>query len=331
MKIKKTLILTIILVIGFFGAVCAQGAERLVKEIEVLGNKVISQQSILSKLQTKQETEYSPVVLSDDIKRLYATGLFSDVSADIVDIDAGVKVVFKVQEKPVLDEIKFSGNRRIKTKHLFKEIKIKKEEIFDKFKLKEDVENLEKLYAKKGYSLAVVKYDVKESDNKVVVAINIDEGQRIRIRRISFQGSNSYRDKRLLKLIKTKKKGWFNSGFFKNDVLAEDTDRIIGFYQFEGFIDVQVSANITYHEKKPWMFITFEIIEGKQYKVGNVDLYGNSVFSKEQLKDGFKLSNGEVYSEGKLRADTAKIQSDYFDEGYIAASVKADTVLNSET
>ncbi len=331
MKIKKILIFAVILIIGFSGFLYAQGDKRKVIEIEVINNKVVSQQTILSKLQTKQDTEYSPVTLSDDIKRLYATGLFRDVSADIVDVDTGVKVVFKVQEKPVLEEIKFKGNRRIKIKKLLKEIKIKKEEIFDKFKLKEDVENLRKLYAKKGYSQAVLKYEVEEKDNRVVVTIDIFEGQRIRIRKISFQGSDSYRDKRILKLIKTKKKGWFNSGFFKNDVLAEDEDRIRGFYQFEGFIDVQVDTIITYSEKKPWMFITFEIKEGKQYKVGNVDLYGNSVFSKEKLKDGFKLYGGEVYSEGKLRSDTAKIQSDYFDEGYIAASVKADTVLNSKT
>lgn len=116
MKIKKIIILAAILVIGFSGTVGAQGAKRKVVEIEAINNKVVSQQSILSKLQTKKGTEYSPVTLSDDIKRLYATGLFSDVSADIVDLDAGVKVVFKVQEKPVLKEIKFSGNRRIKTK-----------------------------------------------------------------------------------------------------------------------------------------------------------------------------------------------------------------------
>ncbi|MCG2712590.1 MAG: outer membrane protein assembly factor BamA [Candidatus Omnitrophica bacterium] len=331
MKIKKILILAAILVISLSGAVRAQGAKRLVKEIEVINNKVVSQQSILSKLQTKQETEYSPVTLSDDIKRLYATGLFSDVSADILDMDNGVKVVFKVQEKPVLKEIKFRGNRRIKTRKLFKEIKIKKEEIFDKFKLKEDMENLKNLYAKKGYSLVEVKYDVEEKDNKVVVTIDVFEGERICIRKISFQGNDSYNDKRIMKLIKTKRKTWLNSGFFKKDVLAEDTDRIMGFYHFEGFIDVQVSTNITYHEKKPWMFIVFEIKEGKQYKVGNVDVYGNSVFSKEQLREGLKLFSKEIYTEGKLRADTAKIQSDYFDEGYIAASVKADTVLNSQT
>ncbi len=331
MKIKKILILAAILLVGFSGQVCAQDSKRLVKEIEVLNNKVVSQQSILSKLQTKQEMEYSPVTLSEDIKRLYATGLFSDVSADIVEVDDGVKVVFKVQEKPVLDEIIFKGNRRIRTRKLFKEIKIKRDEIFDKFKLKEDVENLKKLYAKKGYSLAEVAYQIEEKDNKVVVTINISEGERIRIRKINFHGNDSYPDKRLLKLIKTKRKGWLNSGFFKKDVLAEDAERIMGFYQFEGFIDAQVSTNITYLEKKPWMFITFEIEEGKQYKVGNVEIYGNTVFSKKQLKESLKLFSGEIYSEAKLRSDTAKIQSDYFDEGYIAASVKVDTVLNSQT
>jgi len=306
-------------------------AKRLVKDVEVTNNKVVSQQTILSKLQTKKDREYSPVILSDDIKRLYATGLFNDVSADIAEMDQGVKIVFKVQEKPVLKEIKFKGNRRLKIKHLRKEMKSETGEIFDRFKLKEDVENLKKLYAKKGYSLAELKYDVQEKENEVTVTINIEEKQRIRIRRISFQGNAVFKDKRLMKVIKTKRKGWFNSGFFKEEVLNEDIDRIVAFYHVEGYLDVTVSTDISYNEKGNWMFINFKIEEGKQYKVGNVEINGNTVFTTPELEEGLELSKSAVYSEGKLRVDTAKIQSRYFDEGYIAATVKVDTILDPDT
>ena len=150
MKIKILLVFNLILIFVFSINMFAQESSRLVKKVEVVDNEVISKVSSLAKLQTKEETEYSPVTLSDDIKRLYATGMFSDVSVDIVELDEGVKVIFRVQEKPVLNEIIFSGNLRIKTKKLLREMKVKTDEILDKFKLKEDLENLKALYEKKG-------------------------------------------------------------------------------------------------------------------------------------------------------------------------------------
>lgn len=328
---RRVLIMTFFLCTIFVNALFAQATRRVVREVEVINNKVVSSQSILSKLQTKRGSKYSPVVLSDDIKRLYATGLFRDVSADIVEEEAGIKVVFNVSEKPVLEKIIFSGNRKLKTKKLFSLMKIKKGEIFDQVKLKEDLDELKDFYEKKGYSLANIDYDFKEEDSKVAVVITINEGQRIRVRKIDFDGNKAFKDKRLLKLIKTKRKTWFNSGFFKEDVLEEDEDRIISFYRIKGFIDVKVKSLIDYDKKKTRMFITFLIEEGKQYKVGKVELTGNTVFSSEELKKDLRLQQDVVYSEGKLREDISKVQSYYFDEGYIACLVKADTLLNPDT
>ena len=322
--------LTLVFAVLFTAVAYAEPAEKIVKEIEIVNNKIVSEQTILSKLQTKKGEAYSPVTLSDDIKRLYATGLFNDVSADIAEVEGGLKVTFKVQEKPVLDKIILKGNRRIRTRNILAEMKTRKKEILDRFKLKEDIESIKKLYAKKGYSLADISYDIQEKENKVTVTINITEGNQIRIRKINFVGNKTFRGKRLLKLIKTKRKGWFNSGFYKKDVLEEDIDRIVSFYHQEGYIDAKVTADTSYDQRKVSMFVTFIISEGKQYKVSRIKIGGNSVFSQEQLKEGLEMRKGAVYSEGKLRMDTAKIQTHYFDEGYISASVKADTVFDTK-
>ncbi len=330
MKVKVFVL--IFFLIFIISAAYAQGQEkRIVLEVKVINNKVVSEQSILSKLQTKPQVEYSPVVLSDDIKRLYATGLFSDASADIEECKEGVTVIFNVKEKPVIEEIVFSGNRKIRKKKLLSEMKIKKNEIFDQVKLKEDMEMLKKFYAKKGYALANIEYTLEEKGSKVGIKITIDEGNLVKIRKINFEGNNAFKNKRLLKLIKTKSKGWANSGFFKEDVLEEDIDRITSFYQEEGYIDVKVNSRMDYNQKKNQMYLIFVLEEGKQYKVGKVNLTGNLVFPQEHLKGKFELIEDAIYSENKLRTDVSKIQSDYFDQGYISSTVKADTVLNSQT
>ncbi|MFH1459802.1 MAG: outer membrane protein assembly factor BamA [Candidatus Omnitrophota bacterium] len=328
---KQIINCTILILLVFNNFSFAQEETRIVREIKVIDNKVVSEPVIISKLQTKTNREYSSVVLSEDIKRLYATGLFEDVRADVEEIENGLKIVFQVKEKPVLEEIKFQGNKRIKARKLQKEMAIKKKQIFDQFKLKTELEKLKKFYAKKGYSLAELEYTTEEKDSQVIVTVTVHEGPRVRISNIVFEGNNSFSGKRLQKLIKTKKKWWLNSGFIKDDVLEEDIERLIFFYQLEGFIDVAVESLVTYNQNKTKMFITFNIREGKQYKVGNVQIIGNQIFKEDQLKEKLNLSKDVIYNEEKLRNDISKIQSCYFDEGYIASRVNANTVLNSET
>ncbi|MBU4478348.1 MAG: outer membrane protein assembly factor BamA [Candidatus Omnitrophica bacterium] len=329
---KRNIILPVMITILFCaGNLFAQKASRIVKEIDVLNNKVVSKQTIISKLQTKERGEYSPMVLSDDIKRLYATGLFDDVSANVVDLDKGVKVIFNVQEKPVLEKIVFFGNKRIKRRKLLSQMKIKKGEILDQFKLKDDIEALKKLYAEKGYALAQIDYRLEVKESKVTVTITVTENARSRIKKICFEGNNAFNSKRLLKLIKTKKRGWFNSGFLKEGILEEDTDRFIAFYQSEGFVDVKIDSRVEYRKNNTQLYILFKIEEGKQYKIGTVKITGNAVFPDVRLKEGLELIRDKVYSEYKLRSDVSKIQNIYFDEGYISTTVKADTVLNAQT
>lgn len=331
MPMKKVVSVLFIILVFLANNALAQPQERIVREVEVLNNKVSSVQTILSKLQTKPGRKYSPVTLSDDIKRLYATGLFDDVGADVEEKEDGVKVIFTVKEKPVLEEIVFIGNRRIRTKRLFAKMEIKKKEIFNQFKLKEDIETLKRFYAEKGYSQVDMDYEVKESESKVQVTINVDEGKRIRIRKINFEGNKSFKNKRFLKLIKTRRRGFLTSGFFKEDVLEEDLERIVAFYHKEGFIDAKVESNIEYDKRKIKMFITFQIEEGKQYKVGQIVLKGNKIFTQQQLEGELELEKDSTYREENLRNTISNIQSYYFDRGYISASVKVDTVVDPKT
>ncbi|MFH2138436.1 MAG: outer membrane protein assembly factor BamA [Candidatus Omnitrophota bacterium] len=326
----KKIIAAIAIYCLFIGNVFAQPAEQIVREIAVKNNQVVSEQTILSQLKTKIGQPLSPNTLSDDIKRLYTTGLFKDVSADVEDTEKGVRIVFRVEEKSSLEKIVFKGNRKLRTKKLLKEMESKTKEIFDQFKLREDIEQIKKFYAEKGYSLAAVDYKIEEADQKVKVTININEGNRIRIRKISFGGNNAFRSNRLLKIVKTKRKGWFNSGFYKDEVLEEDVERIIAFYRSEGFIDVHVNEEVAYDKKNIWMYIVYRIEEGKQYAVGEVSLSGNTIAGADELRADLLLKKDAVYSEMKLRDDISTLQSYYFDRGYISSEVNVDRKIDSD-
>src|SRR6185503_14340099 len=81
---------------------------KIIKSIEVEGNKTISIATVLSKIKSRVGDVYMQSVISDDLKRLYNTGYFSDVRVDRQDYESGFKVIILVDEKPIIEEVTFS-------------------------------------------------------------------------------------------------------------------------------------------------------------------------------------------------------------------------------
>lgn len=314
-------------------ALCQEVAQpKKITRIEVKGNKTVSQDAILTKLRTRVGADFEQTLLNEDLKRLYATGLFSDVSVSLQDYEAGVSVLFNVSEKPLLKDIIFEGNRVIKKEKFQDTIKSKKGEFLDKRQLKIDMDQLTDLYRQKGYSLVKLNYEVElnENTNEATVFILIDEGIRIAIKDILLEGNKHFSDRQLLKLIKTRKGGFFSKGLYKDEVLEEDLKRIKSFYNEEGFSDAKVSKEITYDKTGKRMFIKINIEEGKKYLVGDINIKGAALFEKSYIKGKLEMLASSTFSRDKMHHEIAIIQGLYFERGYINAIAKADTLLNPQ-
>lgn len=308
-------------------------ASKMVKAIDVAGNKSISLTTILSKIKTRVGQEYLQTVISDDLKRLYNTGYFSDVRVDRQDYEGGFKVIIYVEEKPIVEEITFSKTRYINSKALLSKIKTQEGQFLDNKSLKDDVQTLKDLYAQKG--LTKVEVDVEtsmdETTNKAKLHFIIEEGYRIRIQRINVEGNEAFPDKKILRVIKTRAKTLLNSGYVKEEVLEEDVERIKSFYEQHGFIDA-TAAHSTKDLKKGFIQLNISIEEGRKYSVGNITISGNKIVSVQEILDIMKeTKEGGVFSREKLSVDIANIRTLYFDKGYIFADVKESTSLDPET
>ncbi|MFA5373928.1 MAG: POTRA domain-containing protein, partial [Candidatus Omnitrophota bacterium] len=216
-----------------------------VTAIEVVGNKSISTNTIASKLKTRIGSPFQDTVISDDLKRLYLLGFFSDIKVDTQDHKDGLKVVITVVERPIIEAISFSGNRRaVRDDKLKDTLKSKETQYLDYPTLSDDIAALKKLYEKRGYSRLAADYavDIDEQANKARINFHIEEGLRQRIRRIYVEGNINFSDARILKIIKTKRAWFFGSGVLKDDVFTEDIERIKTFYHKAGFIDVAVDS-----------------------------------------------------------------------------------------
>ena len=307
-----------------------QSDKKIIKGIEVKGNKTITTSAILFKIKSRVDQEYSQHVISDDLKRLYNTGYFSDVSVDREDYQGGFKVIFSVQEKPLIEKITFSRLKYIKPKALLKKIRTQEGKFLDRKTLNDDIRTIEELYTKKGLTQVSVTTETKFDDmtNKATLHIIIKEGTRVKIKNMLVQGNFYVPDKRILKIIKSRRAWLFNSGYLKEEVLKEDMERIKGFYEKEGYIDATARFELVKIDDSR-VAVRVDIDEGKQYFVENISFSGQTVFSSEELLAAMtEIHDGGIFSRERLSIDLSNIRVKYFDEGYIFANVKESSSLN---
>jgi outer membrane protein insertion porin family len=314
-----------------------QKQSKSVTAIEVKGNKSISTNTIVSKMKTRVGGPYQDNVISDDLKRLYLLGFFSDIKIDTQSYKDGIKVIVSVAERPIIEKISFSGIGRLNIleQKLKEQLKSKETQYLDYPNLTEDIRILKKMYENIGLPDVQIDYkaDIDKETNKARVHFNIVEGRRVRIKNIIVEGNQAFPARRILRLMKTKRAWLFNPGVLKEEVLKEDMERVKSFYRKEGFADAASEYAVNPNPKKPYLlYISVKIAEGKKYLVGNINIQGNVDIPTKDILSGLKESvPGKVFSEEALKNDVAQIQGLYFDRGYILALIQEATSLNSYT
>ncbi len=305
---------------------------KVVKGIEVIGNKSIGVAAILSKIKTRVGQAYIENVISDDLKRLYNTGYFFDVKVDKKEEDGGYKVIINLVEKPIVEEITFSKLRYFNKRSLETKMKTKKGKFLDNKSLKDDINTIQEMYAKKGLSQAKVEVETfnDETTNKTSLHFIVREGYRVKVKTINILGNIAYSDRKIIRVIKSRRAWLFNSGHLKEDVLEEDMDRVKAFYEQNGYIDAKANYTVDYlNQGRVVINITLE--EGKRYYVGDLIIAGNSIATEHEVKAAMTtIKPGNIFSRAKLDEDVNSIQTMYFDIGRIFAKVNESTSLNNE-
>ena len=312
----------------------AAAPEKTVKSVYITGNKTVSSSLILSKVKSKQGEAYKKNTVDEDIKRIYGLGYFSDVKAEIKEYENSLDITFVVTEKPPIGQIVFAGNKAFRDERLKKELKVKQDEILDERQLKESMKVIREMYYKKGYTHAKVDYAIRLDPvtNKAVVTIMVDEGKRVKINKITFEGNKAFNSGQLAKLMSTKTAWWFfRSGTFNEDAFEGDLDKIKAFYENNGFLDIKLEPDLKYDEQGGSLWIDIKVDEGKKYLVNTLAITGNAVVVEKDLRKALKMTIGKAFSQEGLRNDADAMQGLYFEKGYIYATIKPESSINPAT
>src|SRR5215471_18056013 len=125
-------------------------AQEKVRSIEVrhVGPPAASDELIRANIRVKPGDIYTRTGVDDDVRTLYSTGLFYNIRVVEERTADGINLIYVVQGKPVLTDLRFEGNKKFANKKLLKKVTSKVGEPLDERKLFSDAQEIQKMYQK---------------------------------------------------------------------------------------------------------------------------------------------------------------------------------------
>jgi outer membrane protein insertion porin family len=292
-----------------------------IKQILIKGNNRIEADAIRRVIKINEGDIYNLKTVSDEIKAVYAMGYFDDIRVEAQTVADGKILTFIVKEKQTVRGILIKGNSWVFDDDEIKEVlTLRKGTILNINTIQSDIRRIEELYKEKNYHNVKVSYHVYErKDNQADIEYDIDEGQKLYIKEITFVGNSAYPSKKLKGEISTSERGilsWITrAGDLNQEDLNQDAAKLTAFYHNHGYVQAKVGEPEAKFEEDG-IAITFRIQEGPQFKVGQVGMAGDLIIPEAQLLEKVRIKKEEYYNRDTLRQDVITLSDLYSDEGY---------------
>jgi len=306
-------------------------SRQKIEKIEFSGSRKVEDSAILNVLENEKGKIFSERKLSADIKAIYKMGYFNDVKAEVSDGAEGKILTFILEEKPLISRIEIKGTDEIDKDEIEGLLTVKTRQILNLKKVKADIENIKNLYHDKGYLNAEVDYKIEgKGDKGVRLIFEIAENKKLRIKTISFEGNKAFTDDELKDMMEVSETGFFSfltdSGLLKTDKIKEDINKLKAFYLNNGYINAQVSEPEITHDKD-WIYIKIAVTEGKQFKVGKVEITGDMLPTpRAELLEKLNINKKDYFDRGSIMKDIDFLTESCNNEGYAYANVTPRTI-----
>ncbi|MBK9303216.1 MAG: outer membrane protein assembly factor BamA [bacterium] len=316
-------------------AACLAGAAAAapITAVDVAGARTVGALQVASWSELETGREYSPDLVAAAIRNLFATGKFADVRVYRQDEPAGVRLTINLQEFPRIRQVVFRGNEKVKEEDLRAAYPPAVGQFANPAVLTRELEPLRALYQEKGYYSMAAHLDSSTVDagNLETVVVTIDEGGKIKARRIEFEGNAVFTDEQLRKQMKQSTGGFLKSATFKKQQFEEDKARIVAWYQDHGYLDATVDADeLAFVEDREKVDLTLRVTEGPLYSVGDVNWEGNVVYDDIAVARLITLEKGQIFREGEYQETLQALHSLYWDSGYIYITIEPERHIREQ-
>ncbi len=346
--------LAVLLCLFAVGAFAQDVGAPIIRKIDIVGNRRIDSGTILGRIGSRVGERLSLEMIREDIRAIYGMGgYFENVQAESEPIEDGVRLVFRVEEKPIISGITIKDNKELEEGRIRDVLHSRIGSPFDLKSVKKDKEAIKKLYQGSGFYFAQIRSRVEtdRNQNKQLVYA-IEEGKKVVIGEILLDGNKSLKASKIKKGAMETKEQWMlswltSAGVYKREILDIDMQRIKDYYYSHGYLEVQLGEpQVSFSKpdrrprdrayewfkgifwKKNMIAVTIPISEGEQYSVGRIDFQGNTAIPEKTLKAAMNSQEGEVFSSEKIREDIQTLSNLFGEKGFAFASISPLTELN---
>ncbi|MND32207.1 Outer membrane protein assembly factor BamA precursor [compost metagenome] len=317
-------------------ASAASAEAAVIRSVQVRGAQRAGEEAVRSNLTIQPGVAFSGADIDESVKRLYATGYFSDVKISV----SGSSLVVTVAENELVNQVVFNGNRKIKDDKLAGVVQTQPLGPYSQAMVNADIERIRTAYSQIGRSdVEITTQTVNVGQGRVNIAFVINEGDRTKIADINFVGNQAYGDGRLKAVIATKESGPLSfltrKDVYSQDKLRADEEALRQFYYNHGYPDFRiVSSDAQLDTTTNKYTINFTVEEGARYQFGDINVESSvEGVSGDELKGLVETKSGAVYDAREIQKSMEAISKQVASKGYPFARVtpRGDRNLQTNT
>lgn len=300
-----------------------------ITSIDFQGNKEFETERLKEQITITPGSIANPELIMDNVRKVISfyqsEGYWlAEVIPIIREVSKeSVALTFKVNEGEVVKVrgVNIHGNKALPDGKIKKAMKTREWWLFSFLtgsgvykdeEIRADIERIKELYHNHGYiNVEVSEPKVTLSDDKkrLYIDITVSEGEQYKMGRLSIEGNTVFTTEELLKNIKSK-----TGNVFSRKGLKDDIDRIIDLYTERGYARVDVDPRIDVDDQKRVLNATLYISEGDIYKIGRIEITGNTKTRDKVIRREVRLDEGDIFNSKLLRRSYQRINNlDYFE------------------
>jgi outer membrane protein insertion porin family len=306
----------------------------IISKIEIRGNQRVEEDAIRIHITQQVGQPLDQAAVDADIKSIYRMNFFSGVTANVEQQGGQSVLVYRVKERPEITDVKLYGMKAIHSNDdkILAAMHIHPGAILDPNAVKQTINDIEQVYADKGYTDAKVTFKpIPQPDNTAFGEFDVVEGGKVEITKIQFVGNHAFSSTILQNNMETRTYSrllsWFTQwGALDPKKLQEDIDRLTAFYYDNGYLNVQIAPpQIVRTGSQITVIITID--EGTPYRVGHIAIEGNLKFPRSELRHLLTMRSGQLFRGSSLQRQVLALSDFYSNRGYAYVNVDPRTQL----
>ncbi len=339
---------------GLAGQLPGQDALVRIDSLAARGMARLTPEQVIGAAGIQPGTTNSWIDIQRAIKNLWATGLYEDIAFHLDSSGGRNTLILDIVERPMARYIRITGLESISRGKVVEETGLRENAPLSRNDVVRAEAFIREELKREGVPFAVIRrreQPVPGEEGRVDVVIEVEEGQRVTIAQVTFDGNAHFSDAELRGAIRTKPEGflWFRTGNYDEiDFELDLLQSLPAHYSQAGYLDFEILGDTLIIDPGTGKArLEIAVDEGPQYRLAELEIQGAEAIDEEVLRGYFETEAGGILSAlgvGRGRSDEAgqvfdlvefqqaaqRIRDVYSNEGYLYAQVEPSWTKTGE-